>query len=67
MPYKDNRYTDGRYGRQYKVVRGGACFSDALALRSSRREIGGIPSLDKDNLSGFRCAKDPTPLERVEE
>ncbi|MCL1910786.1 MAG: formylglycine-generating enzyme family protein [Leptospirales bacterium] len=67
MPYAGNHYTDGRYGKQYKVVRGGACFSDASSLRSSRREIGGIPTLDKDNLAGFRCVKDPTPLERIEE
>ena len=67
MPYNDNHYTDGRYGKQYKVVRGGAYFSDASSLRSSRREIGGIPTLDKDNLAGFRCAKDPTSLERIEE
>ena len=66
MPYNDNHYTDGRYGKQYKVVRGGACFSNAVSLRSSRREIGGIPALDKDNLAGFRCAKDPTALERIE-
>jgi iron(II)-dependent oxidoreductase len=67
MPYKDNFYADGRYGKQYKVVRGGACFSEISNLRSSRREIGGIPSLEKDNISGFRCVKDPTPLEKIEE
>ena len=66
MPYNDNHYTDGRYGKQYKVIRGGAYFNDAASLRSSRREIGGIPTLDEDNLAGFRCVKDPTALERIE-
>ena len=66
MPYTGNHYTDGRYGKQYKTVRGGAYFSEPLSLRSSRREIGGIPALDKDNLAGFRCAKDAGTLERIE-
>lgn len=64
-PYKGNRHRDGRYGTQYKVVRGGACFSTAGDLRITRRELGGIPNLEKDNISGFRCARDPKPFDRI--
>jgi iron(II)-dependent oxidoreductase len=67
MPYSGNQYSDGRYGTQYKVVRGGAYFSDKDALRASRREIGGIPNLAKDNVSGFRCVKNPVVLDKIEQ
>ena len=66
-PYEGNQYKDSRFGTQYKVVRGGACFSDVDALRTTHREIGGIPNLSKDNISGFRCVKDPTTLDRIVE
>ena len=65
LPYKNNHYRNSRYGRQYRVVRGGAYYSDRDGLRVSKREIGGIPSLYRDNLAGFRCVKEPTPLDRI--
>lgn len=65
-PYKGNKSVDGRYGTQYKVIRGGACFSTAEELRLTRRETGGIPNLAKDNVAGFRCVKEPSPFDRAD-
>lgn len=63
--YPGNTDEDGRFGTQYKVVRGGAWFSTAEGIRVTRRETGGIPSLEKDCLSGFRCVKDPSAFDRI--
>src|SRR3990172_2989332 len=53
MPYRGNRSKQGveykRYGKQYKVVRGGAWYSDRYRLRVTSREIGGVPNLYADN------------------
>jgi len=66
MPYKNNHYKNRKYGKQYKVIRGGAWFSKKDALRVTRRQIGGIPNLYRDNIAGFRCVKNPAPLDQVE-
>ncbi len=62
MPYEGNRSRQGkeyrRYGKQFKVVRGGSWYSQRYRLRSTSREIGGMPNLYSDNLAGFRCIKD---------
>jgi iron(II)-dependent oxidoreductase len=67
QPYRGNTFRSGKYGTQYKVVRGGAFFSRADELRVSRREIGGVPSLSRDNLAGFRCVRGATQLDRMNE
>jgi formylglycine-generating enzyme required for sulfatase activity len=62
MPYEGNRSRKGkefkRYGKQFKVVRGGSWYSQRYRLRVSSREIGGMPNLYSDNMAGFRCVKD---------
>lgn len=65
MPYKGNSYDDRRYGTQYKVMRGGAWFSNKQRVRVTSREVGGIPNLYND-IAGFRCVKEPTSLDRIE-
>ncbi len=65
IPYRNNRYENPRYGKQYKVVRGGSWISDKYKSRVSSREIGGIPSLDRDYSAGFRCVRDVTYLDRI--
>ena len=68
MPYKGNGSKNGpeykKYGKQYKVVRGGAWYSSRDELRVSNRETGGVPSLRADNTAGFRCARSAGPLDR---
>ncbi len=66
MPYKGNSHDDRRYGTQYKVMRGGAWFSNKQRVRVTSREIGGIPNLYSDSIAGFRCVKEPTSLDRIE-
>jgi formylglycine-generating enzyme required for sulfatase activity len=66
MPYKGNSHDDRRYGTQYKVMRGGAWFSNKQRVRVTSREIGGIPNLYSDTIAGFRCVKEPTSLDRIE-
>lgn len=58
LPYSGNKIQDRKFGKQYKVIRGGDFTSDRLKIRVSNREIGGTPNLYKDNSAGFRCAKD---------
>jgi|GEM_PF-232651 len=62
--YKGNTTTNKRYGKQVKVIRGGAWFNNRNQLRTSSREYGGIPNLYHDNIAGFRCARDPSILDR---
>ncbi len=62
--YPGNIYSNDRYGKQVKVIRGGAWFSDKYRIRASNREIGGVPNLYNDNIIGFRCVKSTTILER---
>lgn len=67
MPYKGNRSKQGRefrrYGKQYKVVRGGSWHSQRYRVRVTSREIGGTPNLHTDNLAGFRCVRDTAILD----
>ncbi|OHD64786.1 MAG: hypothetical protein A2176_10695 [Spirochaetes bacterium RBG_13_51_14] len=66
MPYEGNRSKQEkeykRYGQQYKVVRGGAWYSSRYRVRTTSRELGGMPNLHSDNLAGFRCVKNPDML-----
>ena len=64
MPHEGNNKKNRRYGKQYKVIKGGAWFSNMKKIRVSNREIGGIPNLYRDNISGFRCIKDATFIDR---
>ncbi len=70
LPYEGNRSRQGkeyrRYGKQFKVVRGGSWYSPRYRVRVTSRETGGSPSLRSDNLAGFRCVKeaDVIDLER---
>ncbi len=61
MPYEGNSSKKGReyrrYGKQYKVVRGGSWYDPRYRLRTTSRDIGGAPSLHAGNLAGFRCVK----------
>ena len=63
--YKKNHFRDKMFGNQYKVVRGGSYFLPEKNSRVTDRKIGGIPSLDKDRMAGFRCVKDVSPLDRL--
>jgi formylglycine-generating enzyme required for sulfatase activity len=71
LPYKGGSTRQGtqykKYGKQYKVVRGGAWYSSRYELRVSNRETGGAPSLRSDNMAGFRCAKSADPTDQVRE
>jgi formylglycine-generating enzyme required for sulfatase activity len=71
MPYQGNRSKQGpeykRYGKQYKVVRGGAWYSDRYRLRVTSREIGGAPNLSSENLAGFRCVKEVDAADIINE
>jgi formylglycine-generating enzyme required for sulfatase activity len=62
--YKGNSYLNKKFGTQYKVVRGGSFNSTRQRIRVTSREIGGVPNLYRDNLSGFRCVKGPSLLDR---
>lgn len=64
MPYKGNKRKDKRYGTQYKVIRGGAWFSNQRRVRVTCREVGGLPNLYLDNIAGFRCVRDATYIMR---
>lgn len=63
--YNNNYDKDKKYGTQYKVVRGGSYFLPVKSSRVTNRNIGGIPSLDKDRMAGFRCVKDVSILDRI--
>ncbi|MCP4134859.1 MAG: formylglycine-generating enzyme family protein [bacterium] len=63
-PFENNRVPNGKYGTQYKVIRGGAWFSSRYEIRVTSREIGGVPNLYTDNIAGFRCAKDAAHPDR---
>lgn len=65
MAYRDNHFKDSKYGTLYKVVRGGSYFLPLQKSRVTDRKIGGIPSLDKDRLAGFRCVRDVSHLDRL--
>jgi formylglycine-generating enzyme required for sulfatase activity len=69
MPYKGNTSKQGkeyrRYGKQYKVVRGGSWYDPRYRIRTTSRDIGGTPSLHTGNLAGFRCIKEPDSTDVV--
>ena len=67
MPYENNRRINGRYGTQYRVIRGGACYTPWYNTRVTNREIGGIPNQFTDTISGFRCVKDVSIRDEVRE
>jgi formylglycine-generating enzyme required for sulfatase activity len=58
--YKGSRLSDKMFGRQVKVIRGGTWFQSRDKLRTTNREIGGLPNLYDDNIAGFRCVKEPS-------
>ena len=58
MPYRGNTKKDVRYGRKYKVIRGGSFELSSRWTKVYARIPGGTPSLNKDYRAGFRCAKD---------
>lgn len=63
-PYEGSSVKNFRYGRKYKVIRGGAWYSSRERVRISARETGGTPNLDEDVIAGFRCVKDPAQADR---
>ena len=58
LPYRGNSKKDLRYGRKYKVIRGGSFELSSRWTKVYERIPGGIPSLNQDYRAGFRCAKD---------
>lgn len=63
-PYDNNNSKDKKFGKQYKVIRGGAWFTTRKEARVTDRKIGGIPDLHKDRIAGFRCVRNVTPTDR---
>ncbi len=61
--YPESRYSNRRFGTRFKVMRGGAWFSGREAVRTTRRQIGGMPNLNNDAAAGFRCVKSPAMLD----
>ncbi len=57
LPYRGNSSRDERFGKRYKVIRGGS-YEHPLELgKSYVRMVGGIPTLARDRRAGFRCAR----------
>lgn len=57
MPYRGNTQSDERFGKRYKVIRGGSFEEPLENAKSYTRMAGGIPSLSTDRRAGFRCAR----------
>lgn len=57
LPYRGNTARDERFGRRYKVIRGGSYEHSLEQAKSYARLAGGIPTLARDHRAGFRCAK----------
>jgi formylglycine-generating enzyme required for sulfatase activity len=70
VQYKGNESKKGKaykkYGTQYKVVRGGSWYSSRYLVRTTSREIGGVPNLHNDNLAGFRCVREALSIDMEE-
>ncbi len=63
-PYENNYTKDKKFGKQYKVIRGGTWFTTRKESRVTDRKIGGIPDLYKDRIAGFRCVRNAVPGDR---
>lgn len=57
LPYRGNTRQDERFGKRYKVIRGGSYEHPLELAKSYVRLAGGIPSLTRDRRAGFRCAR----------
>jgi len=57
LPYRGNSARDERFGRRYKVIRGGSYEHSLELAKSYIRLAGGIPTLARDRRAGFRCAR----------
>lgn len=57
LPYRGNTARDERFGRRYKVIRGGSYEHPLELAKSYVRLAGGIPTLARDRRAGLRCAK----------
>ncbi|MBS0617509.1 MAG: SUMF1/EgtB/PvdO family nonheme iron enzyme [Spirochaetes bacterium] len=57
LPYRGNTNRDERFGKRYKVIRGGSYEHPLELAKSYTRLAGGIPSLKRDHRAGFRCAR----------
>lgn len=57
LPYRGNTNRDKRFGRRYRVIRGGSYEHPLELAKSYVRLAGGIPTLMKDRRAGFRCAR----------
>lgn len=57
LPYRGNSARDERFGRRYKVIRGGSYEHSLDLAKTYVRLVGGIPTLARDKRAGFRCAR----------
>lgn len=57
LPYRGSTVQDERFGKRYKVIRGGSYEHSLEMSKSYVRLAGGIPSLSRDRRAGFRCAR----------
>ena len=57
LPYRGSTLRDERFGKRFKVIRGGSYEHSLDMAKSYVRLAGGIPSLSRDRRAGFRCAK----------
>lgn len=57
LPYRGSTLQDERFGKRYKVIRGGSYEHSLEHSKSYVRLAGGIPSLSRDRRAGFRCAR----------
>lgn len=57
LPYRGNSIKNQKYGRKFKVIRGGAYNLPSKWTKTYERMIGGIPSLESDYRAGVRCAR----------
>ncbi len=57
LPYRGSTLQDERFGKRFKVIRGGSYEHPLELSKSYVRLAGGIPSLSRDRRAGFRCAR----------
>ncbi len=62
--YEGNSVKDKKYGKQFKVIRGGAYFTTGREARVTDRKIGGVPDLYTDRIAGFRCVRNATDRDK---